>query len=308
MQLLTSCPACNTRFHVKPEQLAAHGGHVRCGHCLHIFRASAGLYEVLAPQALTTALPDPGQAPAHDNHPKPEPFIISLVQDAPHFEVTAASAAPSFSMDIAALLNKNHDNSIDETKPETVVESSNMELPEAIRAPLPGASFLAEETPAVRQIPLWLALVLISALSLAAIGQSVYFFRTELVSHWPASRPTLVTACKWLGCTVSLARDSSLLALDDSDLQEDFEHPEVIQLSTTLINNASYAQAFPVLELTLTDSSDQPKLRRIFQPAEYLPPATNIDDGIPAKQSIQIHLAFSTSGETVSGYRVFVTY
>lgn len=281
---------------------------MRCGHCLHIFRASAGLYEVLAPRALATLQPaNTGQAPALE-HPEPGPVLFSLAQETPHIEVVAASTAPSFNIDIAALLNKNHDDPIDETKPETVVEPSDMELPEAIRAPLPGASFLAEETPAASQIPPWLAWVLISILLLAAIGQSAYFFRSELASHWPASRPALVTVCKWLGCTVPLARNSTLLALDDSDLQEDLEHPEVIQLSTTLINNAAYVQAFPVLELTLTDSGDRPKLRRIFQPAEYLPSGTNVGDGIPAKQSIQIHLAFSTSGETVSGYRVFVTY
>ena len=145
-------------------------------------------------------------------------------------------------------------------------------------------------------------------LLLTLIAQSAYFFRTHLAGYWPASRPLLEAVCQQLSCSVPLPRNSELLALDDSDLQEDFEHPNVIQLSTRLLNNASYTQDYPLLELTLTDDHDKPKLRRSFTPEEYLPSGTDIKAGLPARQEIQINLAFSTSSETVSGYRVFVTY
>jgi len=39
MTMITTCPACRTRFRVTPEQLKAHGGDVRCGRCAKVFLA-----------------------------------------------------------------------------------------------------------------------------------------------------------------------------------------------------------------------------------------------------------------------------
>ena len=38
-RMVTSCPECDTHFYVKPEQLAARKGFVRCGHCQQRFNA-----------------------------------------------------------------------------------------------------------------------------------------------------------------------------------------------------------------------------------------------------------------------------
>ena len=37
--MLTRCPACQTVFRLRPEQLHARRGEVRCGHCFHPFNA-----------------------------------------------------------------------------------------------------------------------------------------------------------------------------------------------------------------------------------------------------------------------------
>ena len=37
--ILARCPACATTFRVRPEQLRARQGRVRCGHCQHAFNA-----------------------------------------------------------------------------------------------------------------------------------------------------------------------------------------------------------------------------------------------------------------------------
>lgn len=39
MVMVTTCPACHTRFRVTPEQMDAHGGDVRCGRCAKVFNA-----------------------------------------------------------------------------------------------------------------------------------------------------------------------------------------------------------------------------------------------------------------------------
>ncbi|MGU7770874.1 DUF3426 domain-containing protein [Burkholderia sp. MR1-5-21] len=58
MLLATRCPHCETVFRLQQEQLALHGGLVRCGHCRQVFDASASLVDEHASQ------PEPAVAEA----------------------------------------------------------------------------------------------------------------------------------------------------------------------------------------------------------------------------------------------------
>lgn len=154
-----------------------------------------------------------------------------------------------------------------------------------------------------------LSIVVISLilLILAAV-QTVYFMRTPISTEWPILRPHLVAACKFFGCVLELPRNADLLTVDDSDLQEDNEHPGVIRLRSTLINNARYTQQYPLLELTLTDANQAPVLRRTFKPAEYLPAGSDIKAGLAANDEVHINLLIATKEASVSSYRVYITY
>ncbi|MCB5185691.1 zinc-ribbon domain-containing protein [Methylobacillus gramineus] len=342
MRLVTSCPACDTQFHVKPEQLAAHHGTVRCGQCQHVFNTQDRLYELLEP--LPVPLPDLVKEPSllaeiesenassDDSNPAADTEVLighalsltdplepvpeenahndAIPEDrltAPEetIALTSEQAWPHVDADATAMplaVPPSHANA----ESTVASQASTQTQP----APIPDA-FLKGKKPSKttkHNLSLWLSIPLCILLLLMAAGQAAYFFRTELASHWPASKPLLISSCELLGCEIPLSKNPELLALDDSDLQEDIEHPEVIQLSTTLINNAAFIQAYPMLELTLTDDDDKPKLRRIFKPSEYLPDDTDIEAGIPSNEEVQIRLSLSTSGEPVSGYRVFVTY
>jgi hypothetical protein len=98
------------------------------------------------------------------------------------------------------------------------------------------------------------------------------------------------------------------LSIDDSDLQEHAEHKDVFILSSTIVNRARYPQAYPLLELTLTDIHDQPILRRTLRPQEYLPPGTNLGAGLPPGGDVQVKVAFTAVGIAATGYRVYVSY
>ena len=58
--------------------------------------------------------------------------------------------------------------------------------------------------------------------------------------------------------------------IDTSDLESDRRQEGVIVLNAVIHNRAQFAQEYPALELTLTDERDQPVLRRVLAPAEYL--------------------------------------
>ncbi len=150
--------------------------------------------------------------------------------------------------------------------------------------------------------------ILLAVMFLMAIAQSVYFLRHQIAMYYPNIKPHLVRVCEKIGCSIDLPKKIALILIDDSDIQEDAEHAGVMRLSTTLINQAGFYQAYPNLELTLTDVEDKPKLRRIFKPIEYLPAKTDIALGLAAGAVVKVKLAMTSQGIAVAGYRVFVSY
>lgn len=150
--------------------------------------------------------------------------------------------------------------------------------------------------------------ILLAVMFLMAIAQSVFFLRHQIAMYYPNIKPHLVRVCEKIGCSIDLPKKIALILIDDSDIQEDAEHAGVMRLSTTLINQAGFYQAYPNLELTLTDVEDKPKLRRIFKPIEYLPAKTDIALGLAAGAVVKVKLAMTSQGIAVAGYRVFVSY
>ena len=145
-------------------------------------------------------------------------------------------------------------------------------------------------------------------LLLIAAGQSVYFLRNTIAIYYPNLKPHLLQACQHLNCSIDLPQQIEWIIIDDSDMQEDLEHVGVMHLSSSLFNKAGFVQAYPNVELTLTDTNDVAVLRRIFKPAEYLPPNTDISAGLSAGKEIKVKLAITTQDISVAGYRLYVTY
>jgi hypothetical protein len=141
-----------------------------------------------------------------------------------------------------------------------------------------------------------------------ALGQTAYFMRTEIAAQHPPARPWLEKACRWLRCTVELPHQEKLLAIEDSDLQDDPEHEGVLLLVSQINNLAPYAQAYPLLELTLTDTFDKPVLRRTFTPQEYLAKDVTPAQGIAAGGELHVHLNLSVTGAKPAGYRLIIKY
>lgn len=145
-------------------------------------------------------------------------------------------------------------------------------------------------------------------LLLIVVLQLTYFLRDTLASKVPATRPWLETACATLGCSLSLPKDASLIQIIGSDLQAEPAGPEHLQLKLTLGNRAPYAQAWPVLVLTLTDQKDQAQARRSFAPSEYLADPKRLASGIPAQSEHPLSLPLEVRNMPMAGYRLEIAY
>lgn len=144
--------------------------------------------------------------------------------------------------------------------------------------------------------------------TLVLLAQAAYFFRVQLAAHQPSIKPLLISYCRLLNCSVPLPQKADLMSIDSSDIEADPVQTSVITFNATLRNRASYAQGYPDLELTLTDTQDQPMARRTFRPTDYLPPDLDEKPGAFPGREINIKLHLDTADLKPSGYRLLLFY
>ena len=145
-------------------------------------------------------------------------------------------------------------------------------------------------------------------LLLSAVLQTVYFLRAEISWRYPSSQVYLKLACKKIGCDIALAKQINLLLLDDTDLLEDEQRLGLMYLSSSIVNQAEFSQAYPTIELTLTDIEDRAKYTRQFSPHEYLDNEADAKLGLAAGQSLKLTLPLANPDQSIAGYRVRLFY
>ncbi len=141
-------------------------------------------------------------------------------------------------------------------------------------------------------------------LLLALVAQSAYIFRAELAARVPGLKTALVDYCRILKCTVPLPQHTDLISIESSELEADSANASQISLNALLRNRATFAQAFPNLELTLNDIQDKPLARRTFTPANYLPQTESETTGLLPNREISVKLHLNTGNLKPSGYRL----
>lgn len=329
--MLTRCPNCATHFRVTADQLKVRLGRVRCGQCQNVFNALDGLIEEAPPAPLpirgqpvpidadavpatspataieaTLPLPAPGAPPAEvAAPPAPTPeAAASVPPDAPD---EAAAGAPDGGSDTVI------------AEPGAPVPAHDAPTDAADAAGEDGASGPAsanadeavitswrEADPAPRRRWPWVAG---SLLALAAlVVQALLAFRVELAVVSPELRPVLVALCDLAGCELGLPAKVALIGIEASDLHPDSTRPGRLVLSATLKNRAPFAQQYPHLELTLTDTADKAVARKVLAPADYLPPRTTAADGMPTSADIAVVVGIEAAQLPASGYRLYLFY
>ena len=144
-------------------------------------------------------------------------------------------------------------------------------------------------------------------LSLTLLAQGVLVFRNEIALSSPPTRPALEALCSSLGCELPLPREAAEIAIESSDIQPDASREALFTLHATLRNRAEFQQAWPHLEVTLTDARDKALVRRVLEPAQWLP-ADAPRDAFPARREIAARVAFEAPGVAAAGYRVYAFY
>lgn len=151
-------------------------------------------------------------------------------------------------------------------------------------------------------------MIVIVLLVLTLIGQTIFHFRGVIALTTPSTRPALAALSAALGTDIPLPRHVDLVSIEASDLQSEPGRNKQLVLQATLRNRASYAQAYPAIELTLTDSADKPIVRRVFMADEYLAPAQLAEKSFAANADVEVRLWLDASEVKAAGYRLYVFY
>ncbi len=332
--MITRCPACQTHFRVHAEQLAARAGQVRCGKCGKVFDALEHLSEELgSARAAQLALEHTSESTSFEpaGEPPSAPAAASTEQDAatpvepraifiappenltrPE-EADAALPAGESGTDVipgvialeAGSQERSAWHAAAETAPPRLAGSAA-----ELAAPLaqaPGYDFgpEAQKEKSRRRWPWLLGAILLVAMLFAQIA---YRYRSGITVLVPAIKPYAAALCAQLGCEVPLPRRIELMSIEASDLQADTNNPNIMVLSATLKNRAVFSQQLPLLELTLTDAQDQPLVRRVLSPQDYLGKRINAMDGFAANSEIPVRAFIEATQVKAVGYRLYLFY
>lgn len=154
--------------------------------------------------------------------------------------------------------------------------------------------------PAKRAV--WPFVLVSMLLTVALLGQLLFYFRSEIVLRMPSS----AALYQLVSVDIPLPRNPALVSIETSDLQSDNARGLFV-LQATLKNRADYPQAWPALELSLTDTNDSVVSRRVMYAAEYLPPGT-ASDAFPANGEVAVRLWIEAKEIGASGYRLYIFY
>jgi predicted Zn finger-like uncharacterized protein len=144
------------------------------------------------------------------------------------------------------------------------------------------------------------------ALLVLLFAQGVLSFRNALAARFPAAKPALVSSCAVFGCRVELPAQIDNLAIETGELTT--LGGGAYSFTTELRNAGNTAQAWPSLELALTDANDKPLVRRVFAPTDYLAAGTPAANGIAPRAEHAIKLHFRVDDLKPSGYHIAVFY
>ena len=282
--MLTRCPGCATSFRVSAEQLKLKQGRVRCGHCRQVFNALNTLVDEAEPTPPESDFPATIFEPSAHTNPVPAPEELVVAEDE---SVSAEADAP----EPAAKL----------------IDDDAEQLP--AEANWPSFSDDRYATPAYERTPrrhswLWGSAAVLAVLLL--LTQALLHFRTELSSSFPGAASALREGCGWFGLDLPLPHKAELLGIETSDLHPGSDAQLV--LAATLKNRAPFIQAYPHLELTLTDTADLALLRKVIAPGDYLPPGIDLAAGFAANGELAFNLALEASVNGASGYRIYLFY
>jgi predicted Zn finger-like uncharacterized protein len=141
-------------------------------------------------------------------------------------------------------------------------------------------------------------------LAVALTAQAVHFWRDDLARD-PVTGPWVLRAYQSLGLPLDLPADLAALELRQWGATSDAAQPGWLKLRASIVNRAAFAQAYPLLRLSLQDRFGNTIGLRDVGPADYLPGgAAGNTPLLGAGQRADAEIVFVDPGRDAVGYEL----
>lgn len=141
-------------------------------------------------------------------------------------------------------------------------------------------------TPRPRTRPMFWLLGIVT-LCMIFLGQITFYFRGELAQYRDL-KPVVLEFCRLLDCEVEPLRRIGLIELTYATIAPHPQYENILRIRASMVNRADFAQPYPLMEVTLTDSAGRVIGRRTFEHRAYLNAAR------AAEEFLSPHVAANT--------------
>lgn len=179
----------------------------------------------------------------------------------------------------------------EETLPEDTIQSAPLFDQNPMIDDLVPPELRHQNNPPSSRLMTTLWSILLVVLTVTASIQLIYFNRSILASK-PEFRPYLLSFCEIANCEIADLRDLKRLELSSKNV---YSHPNVdnaLMITAVIVNQAAFAQQFPVLQISFTNLVGDIVMARQFKPGEYLntreDKLNDMQPGLPIQISLEV--------------------
>jgi len=140
------------------------------------------------------------------------------------------------------------------------------------------------------------------AMTLLLGFQIIHHYRQTLVRH-PTFGPALKSFYSVFGKNLEPRWELQAYSIKQWGIVSDPQEPGVLRVRASIVNNATFAQPYPLLKLTLEDRFGTHLGARAFRPVEYLPSAGSATRLLDAGVAANVDLAIVDPGEEAVGFQ-----
>ncbi|MGH8581978.1 MAG: zinc-ribbon and DUF3426 domain-containing protein [Gammaproteobacteria bacterium] len=136
---------------------------------------------------------------------------------------------------------------------------------------------------------------LASLLLLGTLAAQLAWFRgQQILVRQPLLRDGLEQFCAWAPCSVPIPRDPEAVRLVSRDVRAHPRLDKALLVNAIVVNEAGFAQPYPVVQLGLYDTNGVLLAARRFRPDEYLEEGEPLDSLM--QPGVPVHLVLELAG------------
>jgi len=147
------------------------------------------------------------------------------------------------------------------------------------------ASALVAPVKHKRPVLRFVACTLLSLMLVAALAAQITYRHLNSISQHETLRPWLLLFCDYAQCVLSTPQDSSMIISTRLSIQPHPLYQDVAQMLLSFTNTADFPQPLPNIELVFSDTRGHDTAGRRFNPGEYLPRPSSIQDAATSAAS-----------------------